>query len=352
MRAVRLMNAFGDRASHVILSGVPGELGARDAIAQGIAVDFPTNAPSLQGRPSWARYREMAAYMRQFDLVLTYNWGAMDVLASKRLFPKNGPPIVHHEDGFNADEASRLFLRRTLFRRAVLPAAAHLVVPSATLERIARQSWRQPSSRLSRIANGICTVDYAARPDPQALPGFVRGPADIIIGTIAGLRPVKNIARLIRAFATLPGHARLLIVGEGPDRATLLETATRLGVADRVIMPGHVGGPHRYIGHFDVFALSSDSEQAPIALIEAMAAGLPAVATNVGDVREMLSQENRSFVVDRDDEAGFANRLGALVQDRGLRHSIGQANQRTASASYDEADMIARYAAVYGFSDQ
>src|ERR1700761_6936061 len=106
-RAVRLMNAFGDAAKHVVLSAVPDALGARDAIDPGIAVEFPGDAaPSLIGLPGPRRYRRFARYMAGFDLVLSYNWGAMDGVAARRLYAgiMTLPPLIHHEDGFNADE--------------------------------------------------------------------------------------------------------------------------------------------------------------------------------------------------------------------------------------------------------
>jgi hypothetical protein len=120
-RAVRLMNAFGDAAQHTILSAMPDQMGARDAIDPAVTVHFPTDAPSLQGKPGPGRYRGLADYMRGFDLVLSYNWGAMDVVGARRMFPAGCPPLIHHEDGFNVDEADRLNWKRNLFRRMMLP---------------------------------------------------------------------------------------------------------------------------------------------------------------------------------------------------------------------------------------
>lgn len=237
------MNAFGRAAHHVVLSGVPDALGARDAIAPDIIVDFPPDAPSLRGRPSWSRYRTLARYMQGFDLVLTYNWGAMDAVAARRLFPGDGPPLIHHEDGFNADEAQRQRPGRMLFRRAMLPAAAQIIVPSRQLYEIARTLWKCPAAQLVQIPNGIDTRRFAGPPDMGQVPGFQRHPDDIVIGTIAGLRPVKNLARLIRAVAALPGPVRLVIVGEGPDRAGLMEAAHKHGMADRLVLTGHLPNP-------------------------------------------------------------------------------------------------------------
>lgn len=344
-RAVRLMNAFRDAASHTIISAVPEAMAARDAIEAGIKVDFPSDAPSLVGKPSPARYRHLAEYMRGFDLVLTYNWGSMDAVGAWRLYPKGCPPLIHHEDGFNSDEAQRLNWKRNAFRRLMLPTAKALIVPSKHLETIAGAVWKREAIR---IPNGIDVAAYANPPEAGAIPGFVRAEGDVVIGTLAGLRSVKNLPRLVRAFATLPANAKLVIVGEGPERARIVAEAERLGVADRLIMPGFLREPHRYIGHFDIFALSSDSEQFPISLVEAMAAGLPCVSTDVGDVRDMVAAEGRDYVVKVEDEDLYALAMHALIADVSLRTQIGLANRIVATRDYDEGAMIARYAALYG----
>jgi glycosyltransferase involved in cell wall biosynthesis len=350
-RAVRLMNVFGDAAHHSILSAMPDQMGARDAIDPGIKVDFPRDAPSLQGKPAPGRYREIARYMKGFDLVLTYNWGAMDAVGARRLFPAGCPPLIHHEDGFNADEAERLNWKRNLFRRLMLPAAQALVVPSGRLKGIAASVWRQPAPKLHHIPNGIETRLYAQPPEPGSIAGLERCEGDVVIGTLAGLRTVKNLPRLVRAFATLPGNAKLVIVGEGPERAAIMAEAQRLGVAGRIVMPGFLAQPHRYIGHFDVFALSSDSEQFPISLVEAMAAGLPVVSTDVGDVKAMVAADNAALVVPVRDEAAFGMALEGLVGDAVQRQKLGAANRQRARAEYDERAMISRYATLYGLPD-
>ena len=170
-----------------------------------------------------------------------------------------------------------------------------------------------------------------------------------MIGTVAGLRRVKNLPRLVRAFAA-SGHraARLVIVGEGPESEAIAAEARARGVADRLLMPGFLPDPARWIGHFDVFALSSDSEQFPISLVEAMAAGLPAVATAVGDVADIVADDNRPLIVAPEDEAAFAAALASLADQPNLRRAIGAANRARAAAEYDEAAMIAAYARLYG----
>jgi glycosyltransferase involved in cell wall biosynthesis len=345
MRAVRLMNAFGAAAEHEVISATPGELGARDALAPDLKAGFPADAPTLSGRPGLPRLFRLSRYMRRFDLVLTYNWGAFDAVMARHLF--GGPPLVHHEDGFNEDEAGELKTRRNLYRRLGLAAAHRLVVPSARLEAIALKAWAQPADRVVRIANGIDVARYAAPPaDP--IPGLEKRPGEVIIGTVAGLRAVKNLPRLVRAFAAMTSRdARLVIVGAGPESERIAAEARRLGIGDRLLMPGFLVDPARWIGRFDVFALSSDSEQFPISLVEAMAAGLPAVATAVGDVAQMVSDDNRPLIVEAEDEAAFAAALDSLAQRPDLRRAIGRANRERAAADYDEAGMIARYARLY-----
>jgi glycosyltransferase involved in cell wall biosynthesis len=342
-RSVRLMNAFGDAAEHAILSAMPDRLGARDAIDRDVAVSFPEDAPSLTGRPSPSRLFRLSRYLRRFDLVLTYNWGGFDAVMARRWF--GGPPLVHHEDGFNEDEAERLNPKRNAYRRLGLRGAYALVVPSARLERIARDAWgREPV----RIPNGVPVARFAHPPDAE-IPGLERQPGEILIGTVAGLRAVKNLPRLVRALAAMQArNARLVIVGEGPESERIAAEARARGVAARLVMPGFLSDPARWLGRFDIFALSSDSEQFPISLIEAMAAGLPAVATAVGDVPGIVSEDNRPLIVEPADEAAFAAALDSLADRADLRKAIGQANREKAMAEFDEKGMIARYGRLYG----
>jgi L-malate glycosyltransferase len=352
-RAVQLMNYFGAEARHTILSAMPQAMGARSHIDPAINVVFPGDAaPPLHGKPAPARYLRLARYMQNFDLVLSYNWGAMDgVMAHSLLAPfMKLPPLIHHEDGYNQDEAVRLNWRRNAFRRLALKGAQGLAVPSVTLEEIAVSIWRRPANTVHRIPNGIATARYISPPKADAFPGLIKREGEIIVGTIAGLRAVKNLPRLVRAVARAAAGAniRLAIAGEGPERDVIQAEAARLGIADQLIMPGFLTDPSRYVGLFDIFALSSDSEQYPISLVEAMAAGLPVVCTDVGDVRNIVAAENIPYVIPKSDEAGLARAIGALASDSLLRRKIGTANQKLALVDYGEDAMFARYRRLYG----
>ena len=346
-RAVRLMNIWGDRARHSIMSADPAAMSARDAIDPAIDVRYPAG-PSFAGKPGLARYREIRAFLKGFDLVLTYNWGAMDAVMAHRLGGGAAyglPPLIHHEDGFNADEAERLKTKRNLFRRVALQRAHGLVVPSVRLESIARQVWRQPAEKLHLIRNGIDVARYGEPPAPEAIPGLVRTPGKLLVGTLAGLRAVKNIPRLVRAVAANKDRLQLVVVGEGPERGAIMAEAAAQGLDD-IHMAGFLDRPWRFVGLFDIFALSSDSEQFPISLVEAMAAGLPVASMDVGDVAHMVAPENRAFVMRN--EQGLAQALGQLADDADLRARLGVANRARAARDFAEETMVNAYASLYG----
>ncbi|UXC91330.1 glycosyltransferase family 4 protein [Sphingobium sp. RSMS] len=341
-RAVRLMNLWGDRARHSIVSAAPQLMSARDAIDPATPVDFP-QPPPLAGRPGLGRFRAIAAFLSDYDLILSYNWGAMDAVMARRIH--GGPPLIHHEDGFNADEAGGLKPQRNLYRRLALQRAHALVVPSVRLDGIAREVWRQPPRKVHLIRNGIDTARYALPPVPDAIPALDRTAGKLMVGTVAGLRPVKNIRRLVRAVAPHRDRLQLVVVGEGPERDAIAAEARDHGLAD-ICMAGFLPEPWRFMGLLDIFALSSDSEQFPISLVEAMAAGLPVASTDVGDVAAMVAPENRPFVVPG--EAALSSALGALAGDPGLRQRLGEANRQRACRDFTEAAMVDAYAGLYG----
>ena len=111
------------------------------------------------------------------------------------------PPLIHHEDGFNEDEAVKLNWKRNAFLSLALKGAHALVVPSVTLEEIALIDWFCASKNVHRIANGIDVASYQKSPDINAFPGLVKRDGEVVVGTIAGLRTVKNLPRLVRAVA-------------------------------------------------------------------------------------------------------------------------------------------------------
>ena len=348
VRTVQLINAFGKKARHTIISAEPDRLGAADRIAKGVDIRLQPEFPSLKGRPTPGRLQKLARAMRGYDLVCTYNWGAMDAVMAHTLFKDlHGlPPLIHHEDGFDESEAKKLKTSRTWYRRIALGRAAGLVVPSERLEEIALVDWQQPLGRVKRIPNGIDTKAFAMRPKKDAL-RLIKHPGEYWVGTLAGLRTVKNLPRLVRVFSQLADNWQLVILGEGEAREAILAEADRLQINHRVHLPGAVDDPARVIGLFDIFALSSDSEQFPLSVVEAMAAGIPVVAPAVGDIAGMVSEANTEFIAPPGDEEELGMALVQLAVSKELRKEVGEANRAKAVAEFDEAKMVATYRRLY-----
>lgn len=349
LRSVRLINAWGPNVGHSIVSAVPERMEAAQHILHHIPVAYPTNFPSLVGRPTPGRLQKLARAMKGYDLILSYNWGSVDAVLAHTLFGQalGLPPLIHHEDGFNEDELKRLKTSRNWYRRIALGRASGLVVPSEKLEEIALVNWAQPLGRVKHIPNGIPTGNFGKKPRADALRGVIKRQGEFWVGTMAGLRKIKNLPRLVRAFAGLPEDWHLVIVGEGPEEDAIRAEADRLNVGHRLHLPGFVPDPAKYVGLFDIFALSSDSEQFPISVIEAMAAGVPVAAPAVGDIVEMVSPLNAPYICAAGDEVNLAGSLQELAANARLRADLGAANRQKARAEFDEKKMIDTYRRLY-----
>lgn len=279
------------------------------------------------------------------DLLVTYNWGTIEWALAAAF---TGIAYLHIVDGFGPEEADGQIPRRVWFRRLALARCARTVVPSQTLWRLASEVWRLPPGRLAHIPNGIDVERFARQPDARLVAELGIPRDRPVIGTLATLRPEKNISRLLQAFARVIGEARasLVIAGDGPERPVLEAEAAAMGLAEHVIFTGAIDDPARLVGAFDVFALSSDTEQMPVSVIEAMAAGRPVVSVDVGDVADMVSAENRPFIVERQ-PAALAGAILAVLSDGDLREKIGAANRQCARQRYSLEGMLNAYGELH-----
>lgn len=338
-RFVELANAFGSQFHHTVVA-MDNRFDAGDRLHKSVNwTPMPLKVIKGGGMANRGSFRQVLRGL-QPDLLVSYNWGAIEWAAANRPWIC---PQIHVEDGFGSEEAERQLPRRVWMRRVLLGwARVPVVVISRHLERIALQVWKLPSNRVRFVANGVAVPE-------QVRPGRIFSAGDVIrIGTVAGLRPEKNIARLIKAFAHLRAvqPARLIVVGGGPLQTDLQQLALTLGVANDVEFTGYLSDPGARLKDFDIFALSSDTEQLPIALLEAMAVGMPVVATAVGDVPAILADVSPGNVCPPDDEA-FAQLMLRVVQaspDWADWRSRGHA---LVSRSYARPAMLAQWQALW-----
>lgn len=343
LRMVRIINHLGKRFRHTVIA-----LDNNFDAAEGVDGDLDVTVLPVRGveRGMLHNLAGGALALRRLrpDLLLTYNWGAIEWAAASRFCSISRH--LHLEAGFSQGEADAQIPRRVLFRRWALARCALVVVPSRQLEDLARRVWRLPVSRVVYVPNGVDTARFAT-PISDGVPGFTRRPGEMVIGTVAPLRLEKNIGRLLRVFAMLEFQhpLRLIIAGDGRQRLSLERLAAELGIADRVIFTGQVA-PETVLGTFDIFALSSDTEQMPNALLEAMAASRAIAAVNVGDVKNIVCEDNREFIVDRDDTRAFAEALTRLLYNRERRQALGFANRRRVVTEFSQERMFSAYSRI------
>jgi glycosyltransferase involved in cell wall biosynthesis len=350
VRTTQLIRALGRDYSHSIVA-MDARTDARERLDATCHFEI-LEAPPKAG--SFATVRRMRTLLRELqpDLVCTYNFGAFDTVMAARTLGLRA--LLHHEDGFNADEAQSFKARRVWARRLILPGVARVIVPSRKLEGIARKYWRLKEEKLRWIPNGVELARFAPRDGNSALRDALRIPRDApLIGYVGHLRPEKNPARLLRAAARVERELgmHLLVLGDGPERAELERIAKSTpSLFERVHFVGHQSDPLPYYRAMDVFALSSDTEQMPVAMLEAMACGLPVAATDVGDVRAMLPEASREYVVELEAQETawpLAEKLTELLRDERLRASFGAKNRSQVEAHYSFTAMLAAYRAEY-----
>ena len=346
VRTTRLMDALGRDYRHSVLA-MDGVTTAAAILPDAIDVDVLPSFPRAGG---WTTARRVRALVRELrpDLVCTYNWGSIEAVWGALAA---GARVVHHEDGFLPDELAGFKRRRVWTRRWTLPRVSGVVVPSHTLANIAREHWCLPQDKLHLIPNGLRLEAFPladGNPDLRAELGLT--PDTFVVGAVGHLRPEKNPARLVRAVARMETPAHLVLVGDGPERDAVLAAAREGGIVDRLHLAGHRTETQPWYALMDAFGISSDTEQMPVALLEAMASGLPVASTDVGDVAAMLGDEAARVGVvplTGETDAALAQALDRLGKDRTAALALGRAGRDRVERDYTFERMVAAYRERY-----
>ena len=186
-----------------------------------------------------------------------------------------------------------------------------------------------PQSKISIIHNGINSnieLSPESKPDGWPIP-----PSKICIGTASRLSPEKGHSYLLHAFSkiiNLGYDAYGLLLGEGQLLQDLIQEATDLAINKRVFFPGKVKNVYPWLRHFDIFVLPSLWEGIPLALLEAMAMGLPVIASNVGGIPEVIQTPDFGRLVPPKDPDALADEMIKLLNDEHLRKKIGEIGKK------------------------
>lgn len=192
--------------------------------------------------------------------------------------------------------------------------------------------------------NGVDTAEF--HPPSVAQPGHA-GP---VIGTVANLDVRKDLGTFLRMAARIVAvfpQATFKVVGAGPERDSLVQLANELGIGARVEFTGASGNTKDAYHTFDVFVLSSRNEGFANVIVEAMASGLPVVATDVGGAREAIDDGRTGFVVPAHDPEALAERVGRLLADPSLGQRMGRAGRERAVREFSLQAMVRRYDDLY-----
>jgi glycosyltransferase involved in cell wall biosynthesis len=333
--------ASGYDVSAVSLTPAPDGPLAVEFRARGVGVHrVPRPRPVLDPMVVLRLTRWLRAH--RVDLVHTHNPMALVYGAPAAWLA--GAAVVHTKHGKNAPGTRALLLRRVAARFVDV-----FVAVSRETAEAARAGKEVHENRLRIIQNGIELDQFA--PDPAAR-SRVRAELGIapeawVVGTVGRLAPEKNQQLLLRAVAPLLGDGvRVVIAGDGPLLRPLRDLAEELGVERFVHLLGARRDVAAVLNALDVFVLTSTTEGLPLVIPEAMAVGLPIIATAVGGVPGVVEDQVTGFLVDSEDELGLRARVGRLRSDPGMCNALAL-RARIASHRFAAATMWREYERIY-----
>ena len=302
---------------------------------------------------SW--YPRLAALLRELKpaILHTRNLNAMEAQFVGAWV--GVPGRVHGEHGRDMYDLDGTNWKYNLLRKAVRLVTHRYIAVSQDLADWLRNTVGVPPARLHQIYNGVDGAKFHPR-GPQRhdmdRPEFFQG-ARCVIGSVGRLVAVKNYPLLIEAFARLrerhpdPSGLRLVLVGDGPARESCERQAADLGIADQLWLPGDRKDIADWLRVFDVFALPSLGEGISNTILEAMASGLPVVATRVGGNPELVREGENGSLFESGDVDALTQSLLAYARDDEARLRAGVKARERVERDFVIERMAANYSRVY-----
>ncbi|GAA5160661.1 glycosyltransferase [Viridibacterium curvum] len=267
-----------------------------------------------------------------------------------------GVPLrVHAEHGWIVADPDGRNPRFRLLRRVFKPFVSHFIAVSRQLQDYLTGPIGVAPGRVSLLANGVDTDAFRPRAADEALPaGWPFGREHWVLGTVGRLDPVKNQKLLLDALAMIRGGStelgarlRLVIVGEGGERAALEARIAELGLQEVVWLPGSRSDVAQLLRAMDCFALPSIAEGTSCTLQEAMASGLPIIATSVGGNPDLLTPDTCGLLVPSGDVAGLADAVRQVFSAQGEAQGMPARARQSALSRHSLAGMIAAYEKLF-----
>lgn len=297
---------------------------------------------------SWPLIRQLAALLRRekIDMVHTHDLGPF-IYGGLAMLRNGNRNLFHTEHSYLSQDSTRL----RLFERWLSRWARMIIADSRDVAEMLIHGQKIAPRKVVTILNGIDLQRFAGVERDLFRRELGLTAEQPLLGTVGRLVPVKNQALLLRAFALLrPEHAqaRLVVVGDGPERAALERLAVELGLAASVIFTGSRRDIPQIMAALDIFILPSFSEGLSLTLLEAMAAGKPVVATRVGGNPEVVADGLNGLLVPSDDDAGLAAALRRLLREGdGVARKLAQAGQQQVVEKFSLEAMVHAYEAIY-----
>jgi sugar transferase (PEP-CTERM/EpsH1 system associated) len=267
-----------------------------------------------------------------------------------------GVPVrIHGEHGRDVGDLDGSNRTYRMVRRMHRPFVTQYVALSQDLERYLVDAIGVPRRRIERIINGVDTQAFTPAASRQVLAGcpFVE-PGSLVFGTVGRLQAVKNQGLLARAFLRLLELApdlrqsvRLVIVGEGPTRAEIARILADANASALAWLPGARDDVAQALRSFDAFVLPSLAEGISNTILEAMASGLPVIATRVGGNAELVEDGTTGTLVPAADSEALAMAMLRYARDPGYARSHGRAGRARAERLFSLDAMVAQYTALY-----